>query len=382
MNLLLDTYYHSKINAIITIDTSQTFTQYAREVLETNRPVVVMDESISGNYQISLTNGTKSVSHNGIRLSVIGEFRSYNNEVYGQFFNRYIEIQPPGVLTSTLEGTFDFENPNFPTTTYYGNTIQAIYAVQIQMKKLSSYVVIRESQFYTVGFDVKAPVKVSRNVIGISNLLRFEVYLPNEQVECDSALVGQIYFVYVKIKVVSLSLKIINQEFYEDEKIRMGNETVLGDFQLLDGSPARGTQVPFRVFLKNLNVRRFLNFPGSQLLSRPIAKVVLTDSDGQVYSKQLNVFFVITEPEIDNDKDKENNKKPEEQSTLSEKTEVNNNEPFSEMSHKDDDDKKETPNDANNTSANDANNANVNDANNENVNNTSNETENAPLIPE
>lgn len=334
---LLDSYYQSRLNVIITIDTSPTFTAYARKVLDTNRPVVVMDESISGNYQVSLSNKTKSISHNGIRLSVVGEFRSYDNEVYGQFFNRYIEIQPPGTLTDTLSGTFSIEKPDLPTTTYYGNTLQAVYAVQLQIKKLTSFIIVRECQFYVVGFDVKAPIKVSRNVIGISNLLRFEIYLPNEQVECDSVLFGQIYFVLVKIKIVSINMQIINQEYYEDDKLRIRNETLLGDFQILDGSPARGTQVPFRIFLKNLNTRRFLNFPGSQLLSRLIAKVVLVDSDGQVYSKMLKISFVITEPENDSNDNTEKFETP--------KVEANNN---SNSAVPPNGDGKNTPNDENN----------------------------------
>lgn len=343
---LLDSYYLNRLNATITINTSPLFTSYAREVLETERPVVVMDESISGSYQISLSNSNKTVSHYGIRLSVVGEFRSYDNEIYGQFFNRYIEIQPAGVISSSLNGSFNFDKLNLPTATYYGNTLQAVYSVQILIKKLSSFVVVRESQFYVVGFDVKAPVKVSRNVIGISNLLRFEIYLPNEQVECNSTLVGQIYFVLVKIKIVSLYLQIIKEEFYDDEKYRIRNETILGDFQLLDGSPARGTQVPFRIFLKSLNFSRFLNFSGSQLMSRTIAKVVLTDSDNQVYSKQLNVSFVLTEPE---NIDQTNNEKHDEQSILPTKTDENTNKSAN-----------ESPNEANNdnTSANASNDTN------------------------
>lgn len=297
MNLFFDSYFQNRLNITFTIDTSPAFTSYAREVLDTKRPVVVVDEPIKGTYQISLLNDNKTVSHNGIRLAVVGEFRSYNNEVYGQFFCRYISIAPPGVITQTINGSFNFDDANLPTDTYYGKTLQAIYAVQIQIKKLTSFAVVRELQFYVLGFDVKNPIKVSRNVIGISNLLRFEVYLPNEQVEINSALIGQIYFVYVKMKIISLKLQIINQEYYEDEKIRIRNETVLCNFEVLDGSPARGTRVPFRIFLKSFNLSRFLNFSGSQLLSRIVAKVIVVDSDGQEYSKLLHVSFVLTEPE-------------------------------------------------------------------------------------
>lgn len=302
MNLLtktFDFYLQGKLKIVFSINTSPKYTNYARKVLETTRPVVYAHENLFGQYQATFINGTKSLSHNGLRIAVVGEFRSYENEVYSQFFCRYSEIQPPSELTQNLGDNFCFENMHFPTATYYGNSIQAVYAIQFQVKKLNTYVVLHETQFYVVDFCPKLPElqKPARNAVGIRNLLHFEIICPKTQYECYETLVGQVYILLSKLTVVSMHITIICQEYYEDDKIRLAQEKVLADYEIMDGSPVKGGAVPFRVFLKNLNISPYLNFKGSLLQSQTFAKIYLYDSNGEKYSRKLNLVFSYTRPD-------------------------------------------------------------------------------------
>ncbi|OHT10860.1 Vacuolar protein sorting-associated protein 26 [Tritrichomonas foetus] len=293
----LDTYLQSRLTVKFNINSSPRFTEYAQKVLETRKSVIAMDENLTGIYSVTLHNKSKTVSHQGLRIAVVGEFRSYENEVYSQFFSRYYDIQPQGEITSDIEAPFDFQNLKPPTATYYGGALQAIYAIQFQIKKLSTFVVFEEQQFYVVGFDIKEQSHVLRDEIGIPNLLHMEILFPHHRYEYDDEMVGKVYFILLKMKIISIQISIVHQEYYEDEKIILRNENILSNFEILDGCPVRGYGIPFRVFLKSCGMKWYLNFSGSKLMSRIIAKIHVQDSTGERYSKILKVNFVRCEPD-------------------------------------------------------------------------------------
>ena len=299
MNIIyksLNSYFQNRLSVSFSINTSPRFTQYARTFLETQKPVVAMDESLTGHYKATLVNKGKKITHQGIKISVVGEFRSFKNEVYSQFFQRTFAIMPPGEITEDFEGDFTFDDLKLPTATYYGDAIQAVYAVQFIIKKITERVV-NEKQFYVVGFDVKEPQAFFKDEIGIPDLLHMEILMPNKYYETNDVIIGKVFFITLKLKIVSINISIIHQEYYEDDKIIIRNENVLTSYEILDGSPVRGDGIPFRIYLSGCNLKWYLNFSGSKLMSRIFAKITVWDASGEKYTKQIKIYFVRNEPD-------------------------------------------------------------------------------------
>ena len=280
----------------ITINGNKDLEHYRDTVLHTKDPVFMQNDKITGTLEIVPPPG-KTVSHQGIALYLIGEFRRADGEMISRFFSRKQELVPAGDLRTPIKSEYTFDSIVFPTATYKGTAINVVYAVQIVVvHRIIDYKV--ESPFTVVLFQ--KPISTNEaihNEVGIRNVLHIEFVFPKGIIDCHEPLVGAVYFILIKLRIVHMAITLYRNETYTSDDVFIKKKTELKTIEIMDGAPVRGDHIPIRFFISEADIWPFIPFKGSQLKVEHYARAVLTDENGKKYYKRLKVDFARFKPE-------------------------------------------------------------------------------------
>lgn len=282
--------FGTKPNFDIKIEGNSTLSQYQASHLKTKLPLFTQGNPVKGHVSITLLPG-KSISHQGIVVSLIGEFRHPDGSTISPFFTRRQEIVPAGELTSSIETDFTFDNFNFPCPSYYGIGVRAVYHIQIKIIK--RLVDIKHEEEFAVVFFTPRPTEMVpvHNEVGIRNILHIEFVFPNNIFDCTECVVGAVYFILVKLRIVHMQLNLYRVEMYNSDETVFKKKTIVQQFEIMDGAPVRGECIPIRIFLSNEDIWPISPFKGCPLKVEHYLRAQLTDENGKGYFKRLKVDF-------------------------------------------------------------------------------------------
>ena len=280
----------------ITINGNKDLEPYRDNFLKTKDPIYGKGDKITGNLEIIPPPG-KTVSHKGIILLVIGEFRRSDGNVMDRFFTRKQELVPAGELKSPIKSEFSFDDVNFPTATYFGTAVNVVYAVQVVVvHRVIDYKV--ESPFTVVLFaqPVEKP-QSTHNEVGIRNVLHIEFVLPKQINDIREPVIGAVYFILIKLRIVHMGLTLYRVETYSSDEFFIKKKTELKTIEIMDGAPVRGDHIAIRFFISEADIWPFVPFKNSQLKVEHYVRAHLTDENGKKYYKRLKVEFARFKPE-------------------------------------------------------------------------------------
>lgn len=281
----------------ITINGNESLNPYRDSVLKTDLPCFTDGDKISGKLEIIPPPG-KAVSHKGIILLLIGEFRRADHgESVGRFLTKRQELVPEGELRIPIKQDYSFDNVKFPCSTFKGTAINVVYSVQVLV--VHRVIDFKVEQQFTALLFKQRPTETQpiHNEVGIRNILHIEFVFPSPAIDCTDALVGACYFILIKLRIVHMALTLYRQETFQSDDFYLKKKTELKTIEIMDGAPCRGDHIPIRFFLGEANLYPFEDFSKSPLKVEHYVRAVLTDENGKKYYKRLKVEFLRFKPD-------------------------------------------------------------------------------------
>ena len=257
-------------------------------------PAYDRNDTLVGHVTISPPNG-RVVSHRAINIVLFGEFRTDKNKMLSRFFQKTQCLMAPGDLSKEIDVDFAFQNMNLPTNTYYGTTINIVFGIEARVvHRISDFVV--EQQFIALTYD-RYPLKtVIHNEIGMKNILHIEFVFPKQAYDAREVVIGKAFFILVKLRIVEIKMLLYQNEEYDFEGTRIFQKTILRTYEILDGSPVRGDDIPIRIFMGDANIWPYVNFQNSPLKVEQFLRIEMVDENGKSYFKRMRVYFKRFEP--------------------------------------------------------------------------------------
>jgi len=264
--------------------------------LKNQLPVYMNGDSVTGTLEITPPPG-KVVTHGSILLLLIGEYRKPDGDVINRFFIQKQELVPAGELRSPINTKYTFEHVNFPVSSFQGNAVHVVYTVQVVVvHKIIDFKV--ESPFTVLIFTPKpTEIEPIHNEVGIRNILHIEFVFPRSTVGFDEPLVGAVYFILVKLRIVHMSLSLYQVENYSSDDAFIKKKTEIKTIEIMDGAPVRGDHVPIRFFVSEGEIWPFTASQKGYLKVDHYVRATLTDENGKKYFKRLKVEFARFKPE-------------------------------------------------------------------------------------
>ena len=280
----------------LSINGNKSLEQYGKNVLNYDLPILTSGDKVTGHLQIIPPPG-KAVVHFGVMLLLIGEHRRLDGTVIGRFFTRKQELIPQGELKTNIETDFTFDNLLFPESSYFGQTVNTTYAVQlVVIHRFIDFKV--EERFIYVDFKPRpAEVVPIHKEIGIENILHIEFVFPSREIDCREPLVGAVYFIKVNLRIVAMSLTLFCEESYLKDGIFNMDKKELKKIEIMDGSPCRGDHIPIRFFIASADIWPFDGKDTANFNVEHYIKATLVDENGKKYYKKLNINFARYKPQ-------------------------------------------------------------------------------------
>ena len=274
----------------IILDDNEQMQSYRDNVLKSNLPIFTKGDTIRGTLQIVPPPG-KTVVHSGILLFIIGESRKPDGTVIERFFARKQELVPSGELKCSINTEFVFDNITFPISSYKGVIVNAIYAIQlVVVHRIVDYKV--EQQFLYIDFKPRPKKLIPiHNEIGIRNVLHIEFVFPSKEIDSREPLIGAVYFITVKLRIVHMSLILYCEESYMNQGVFFTERTQLQEMEIMDGPPCRGDYIPIRFFVSNNDIWPYEGNEKVSLKVQYYFKAIFIDENGKRYNKNLKVEF-------------------------------------------------------------------------------------------
>eukprot|EP01053_Blabericola_migrator_P003199 Blabericola_migrator_1__3198@NODE_193_length_11571_cov_33_434805_g166_i0_p6_GENE_NODE_193_length_11571_cov_33_434805_g166_i0NODE_193_length_11571_cov_33_434805_g166_i0_p6_ORF_typecomplete_len343_score41_45Vps26/PF03643_15/1_2e75Arrestin_N/PF00339_29/1_3e05Arrestin_N/PF00339_29/5_2e02_NODE_193_length_11571_cov_33_434805_g166_i017392767 len=278
-------------------------------------------ETLSGVAAVHFRPG-KPIEQLGLKLELIGriETSTTKGSRIHDFLTMSKELEPPGTMTQPKSYEWQFKSCEMPHDTYRGLNARLRYFLRLTFARQNGRNVTKELDFIVQNSTAppveRMPIKIE---VGIEDCLHIELNLANGVLELNGCIYGEVHFSVVRLKIRHMQLDIIRQEtvgglttLYStstntqsaneptDSQWTTGvpptnsmthNSTVVTQFELMDGIPAKGETVPVRMFLRGLHLTPSYENVQNMFSVRHFINLVLVDEEDRRYFKKQEVFF-------------------------------------------------------------------------------------------
>jgi vacuolar protein sorting-associated protein 26 len=267
----------------VTLDVPKKNSQYRRPAMASNVGIYLHGDVIKGKIAVTVGQGVE-IEHSGVSVSILGTYQTPRSSDHEHFFNKTLQLLPAGKLYTSLNTPFNFDRIGLPGTSYYGDSLHIVYSVECRISRSgASDIIVRKPFFALRPQTIEASPFIKS--IGISQILHVDIIFQSITIDPGTAFIGILHFSIFKIRMVSVSFDLVRREkMYEQV------ETVLRNFEVLDGAPARGSIIPIRFFVGGAPV-----WPApkdSKIAVEYFLRVRAMDERDTVYWKYIPVNFV------------------------------------------------------------------------------------------
>ncbi|OHT09776.1 Vacuolar protein sorting-associated protein 26 containing protein [Tritrichomonas foetus] len=247
--------------------------------------IFMQDDDISGNIEITLkTPGP--LNHNGITVSVIGQFRQKVDGTLDQFYIKSSNIATPGSIHNDTRLPFSVERILSPIPSYYGSMYDARYIIEV---KINSYT-FQEPIYFLIPTsppEIPEDEEYFKSDVGMQGILHIEIYFKNHFYDVTDTVYGYIYFHLVKLRIVDISFQIQRIEAYKNGIVGSKTKFNVATIQVLDGIPVRGDLIPVRCFMPGIKAWPYPKNANANLTVTYLVRLLLVDENGKHYYKEL-----------------------------------------------------------------------------------------------
>ena len=248
------------------------------------------DEDIKGKIQINMKPG-KKLEHQGIKVELIGRIEMlYERSQTCDFVSLSRGLEPPGTITETTSIPFAFNKVDKPYETYLGKFCKLRYIVKATITRSMSSNVIREKEFcvYNPTNEPEDDTSIKMEV-GIEECLHIEFEYSRHKYHLKESIVGKVYFLLVRIRIKYMEVAIIRKETIGAGSNAISENETVGKFEVMDGAPVRGENIPIRVFLNSFDLTPTYYNVNNNFSVRYFLNLVLVDEEDRRYFKQQEI---------------------------------------------------------------------------------------------
>lgn len=259
-------------------------------------PIFLENDIIKGSIDITFKEKPQPVIHNGINISVIGQFRNVNSNNIDQFFIHTTSLSNPGTINENSTINFELEPIVCSIPSYYGTFFDSRYVLEV---KINSYTFTEP--FYYLTFMELPPLPQLENSqetstnnllseIGIEGILQINAIFKNFYFEVSDTIYGILHLETVKLKISSCYFQILREETYQNKLSSFKQKSEVCKYQLLDGIPCRGDTIPIRVFMPSTRAWPYPETDANLKVKYTI-RLLFIDVNGKRYNRKLGNFI-------------------------------------------------------------------------------------------
>ena len=164
---MLGGLFGKKPQISIEIDGNPTLNAYRDHVTRRELPAYVPGDKVTGRLELIPPPG-RVISHQGIVLTLFGEYREKDGTKLMRLFERQQFLAPAGDLSIAIKTEFSFDKIVFPTASYYGSAFDIVYGVELRVvQRLKD--TAQSSEFIVFMFDDASENVPIHNEIGMTN---------------------------------------------------------------------------------------------------------------------------------------------------------------------------------------------------------------------
>lgn len=256
-------------------------------------PLYDRDESVRGFVTLRPRDGRK-VEHVGVKVQFVGQIELINDKgQHDEFISLAKEIVGPGEIRHAETYNFEFRNVEKPYESYNGVRARLRYFVRVIVYGKNRDVV-QERDIWVHQFEPESePSSLINMDVGIEDCLHIEFEYTKSKYDLNDVIVGRIYFLLVRLKLKHMELLLQRKEIIGTQS---EIETVVR-FEIMDGAPVRGEQIPIRLYLEGFNLVPTMRDVNKRFSVRNYLSLVLIDEAGRRYFKQSEIQLYRKLPE-------------------------------------------------------------------------------------
>ena len=256
------------------------------------------NDMIAGKIEILIPPG-KKIEHMGVKVELLGLIELYfdkGNSI--KFCHMLRELEGPGILAQNKTIPFEFSTEK-PYETYSGMNVRLRYFVRLTIAKNYGSSIVKEKDFALWNYQSiaqqaiasEAPQQSIKMEVGIEDCLHIEFEFDRQKYHLKDVILGKIYFLLVRIKIKYMELAIIRREAAGVGSNTYNESENVSKFELMDGAPIKGENIPIRLFLAPLAITPTYRSVNNVFSVKYYLNLVLVDEEDRRYFKQQEVNF-------------------------------------------------------------------------------------------
>lgn len=279
----------------ITIEKIEKNDKYRLPYFKDEIPIFVENDMYKGSIDIKFKENKQPIIHNGIDISIVGQFKNVNSNSGDQFYIRTTNLSSPGTINDDSTLYFDLEPIECQIPSYYGSCYDCHYFLEV---KINSYA-FSEPFYYLTFTEFPPRPQISESAegnqnnllseIGIEGILKIRAIFKNFYFEVSDLIYGILYFETIRLKIVNCYFQIQRIETYQSTIFSSTQKFDVCKYQLLDGIPCRGDTIPIRVFMPSISAWPYPDTTAN-LKVKYIVRLLFVDVNGKTYHRKLGDF--------------------------------------------------------------------------------------------
>lgn len=266
-------------------------------------------EDIEGRIVLLLPPG-KRADHLGIKVQFFGRIDMgmavHEGRPHYDFISLSKELAPPGAIFQPQTILpFHFRSVEKIHESYKGRNVSVRYFVHVSVERSKFLPPIQKEHEVFVQIlgkepQVNEPIKME---VGIEDCLHIEFEYEKRFYHLTDLIIGKINFLLVRIKIKHMELAVIRRETsgegVANTSAPQGDANILTEtqtltkYEIMDGAPVKGEQIPVRLYLKALPVDLTPTYDAvnNRFSVRYFLNLVLVDEEDRRYFKQQEIIL-------------------------------------------------------------------------------------------
>eukprot|EP00208_Stichococcus_sp_RCC1054_P007891 CAMPEP_0206152146 /NCGR_PEP_ID=MMETSP1473-20131121/39179_1 /ASSEMBLY_ACC=CAM_ASM_001109 /TAXON_ID=1461547 /ORGANISM="Stichococcus sp, Strain RCC1054" /LENGTH=516 /DNA_ID=CAMNT_0053549703 /DNA_START=223 /DNA_END=1773 /DNA_ORIENTATION=- len=278
----------------------QTVTLRGRGAETETLPLFTNKDSIVGDVKATPIPGKKA-DHLGIRVQLIGQIELASERGHPtDFLSLARELAPAGDLRQQAVLPFEFKSVEMEHDSYKGLQVRLRYLLRVTISRNYGASVVRDFPFWVRNYQPVdpspslAPVKME---VGIEDCLHIEFEYMRGRYHLQDTVVGKIYFLLVRIRLKHMEIEIRRREYTGSGKSERTELETLAKFEIMDGAPVRGENIPIRMYLAPYDMTPTYRAVHNKFSVRYSLNLVLVDQEDRRYFKQQEIELFRAPPQ-------------------------------------------------------------------------------------
>lgn len=264
----------------------------SKQTTDDGLPIYGDGETVRGQIALYPRPG-EMIEHSGVHIQFKGScelaLESHNNIV---FVSLVRHLAGPGVVVKPIKYDFEFHNVEKPYDSYHGRRAQLRYMLQVVARNGASQATANRELWVQRDYvDAGIPNASIELEVGIEEALHLNCRYAKTRYHLKDAVIGSVQFLLVRIKIKMIELSLVKQETTGiGHRCQNFSETV-AKFEILDGIPAKGDNIPIRLFLGAYKLTPTMTNTCKRFSVRYYLTLVLVDEDDRRYYKQEEIVL-------------------------------------------------------------------------------------------